>query len=86
LATEGLLEKILDRDNMNQAYKKVKFNKGAGGIDEMEVDELHQYLRENGQQLIQAIKDGKYRPNPVRMVEINKNISKNISKPNIKCY
>lgn len=72
LATEGLLEKILDRDNMNQAYKRVKSNKGAGGIDGMEVDELQRYLRENGQQLIQAIKDGKYRPNPVRRVEIPK--------------
>lgn len=72
LATEGLHEKILDRDNMNQAYKKVKSNKGAGGIDGMEVDELRQYLKENGQQLIQAIKDGKYRPNPVRRVEIPK--------------
>jgi RNA-directed DNA polymerase len=72
LATEGLLEKILDRDNMNQAYKKVKSNKGAGGIDGMEVDKLRQYLKENAQQLIQAIKDGKYRPNPVRRVEIPK--------------
>jgi RNA-directed DNA polymerase len=72
LATEGLLEKILDRDNMNRAYKRVKSNKGAGGIDGMEVDELRQYLRENGQQLIQAIKEGKYRPNPVRRVEIPK--------------
>lgn len=47
LQTEGLLEKILDRDNMNKAYKKVKSNKGAGGINRMEVDELLQYLREN---------------------------------------
>lgn len=72
LQTEGLLEKILDRDNMNKAYKKVKSNKGAGGIDRMEVDELLQYLRENGQHLIQEIKDGKYHPNPVRRVEIPK--------------
>ena len=72
LPTERLLEKILDRDNMNKAFKKVKSNKGAGGIDGMKVDELVQYLKENGKQLIQAIKDGKYRPNPVRRVEIPK--------------
>jgi RNA-directed DNA polymerase len=69
---ERLLEKILDRDNMNKAYIKVKSNKGAGGIDGMEVDELGQYLKENGKQLTQAIEDGKYRPNPVRRVEIPK--------------
>ncbi len=72
LSAGGLLEKILDRDNMNKAFKKVKSNKGAGGIDRMEVDELLQHLRENGQQLTQAIQDGKYRPNPVRRVEIPK--------------
>ncbi len=72
LSTERLLEKILDRDNMNKAYVKVKSNKGAGGIDGMKVDELQQYLKENGKQLTQAIKDGKHRPNPVRRVEIPK--------------
>lgn len=72
LSTERLLEEILDKDNMNRAFKKVKTNKGAGGIDKMEVDELLQYLRENGRQLLEAIKEGKYRPNPVRRVEIPK--------------
>jgi group II intron reverse transcriptase/maturase len=72
LSAEELLEKILDKDNMNQAFKKVKSNKGAGGIDGMEVDELLQYLKENAQKLTQTIKDGKYRPNPVRRVEIPK--------------
>jgi RNA-directed DNA polymerase len=70
--TDRLLEKILDRDNMNKAYKKVKSNKGAGGIDGMEVDELLPYLRENGWDLIRQIRDGKYKPNPVRRVEIPK--------------
>jgi group II intron reverse transcriptase/maturase len=72
LSAERLLEEILDKDNMNSAFKKVQSNKGAGGIDKMEVDELLQYLKENGQQLLEAIKDGKYRPNPVRRVEIPK--------------
>ena len=72
LSTDRLLEKILDRNNMNLAYKKVKSNKGAGGIDEMRVDELLPYLRENGLDLIRQIRDGKYKPNPVRRVEIPK--------------
>lgn len=76
LSKEKVLEKILDRDNMNHAYKRVKSNKGAHGIDGMEVDELLQYLKENGSQLRQAILDGKYRPNPVRRVEIPKDDGK----------
>ncbi len=69
---ERLLEKIVDRDTMNNAFKRVKSNKGAHGIDGMGVDELLQYLKENGSQLRQSILDGKYRPNPVRRVEIPK--------------
>ena len=69
---DDLLEKILDKDNLNKAFKKVKSNKGAGGIDGMEVEHLLPYLKENNQQLIEQIKDGKYRPNPVRRVEIPK--------------
>ena len=70
--TERLLELILTKDNLNRAYKQVKRNKGAGGIDGMQVDELLPYLRENREELMQAIRDGKYRPKPVRRVEIPK--------------
>jgi len=76
LSTDRLLERILDRNNMNQAYKKVKSNKGAGGVDKMSVDELLPYLKENQEQLIQSIKDGRYHPNPVRRVEIPKDNGK----------
>ncbi|MTV51092.1 group II intron reverse transcriptase/maturase, partial [Heliobacillus mobilis] len=72
LSKERLLEKIVDRNNLNHAYKRVKSNKGARGIDGMKVDELLQYLKENGSQLRQSILDGKHRPNPVRRVEIPK--------------
>lgn len=68
----SLLERILHRDNMNMAYKRVKTNKGAGGIDKMSVDELLPYLRENREQLIEQIRYGKYKPKPVRRVEIPK--------------
>ena len=42
-----LMDRILSRDNMNLAYKRVKANKGAGGIDDVEVDELYSYIKEN---------------------------------------
>ena len=70
--TDNLMDKILHKDNLNKAYKKVKSNKGAGGVDGMNVDELLTYLRENQKQLIQKIKDRKYKPKPVRRVEIPK--------------
>ncbi len=69
---DNLMEKILHKDNLNQAYKRVKSNKGAGGVDGMEVDELLTFLRDNKGWLIQKIREGKYKPNPVRKVEIPK--------------
>jgi group II intron reverse transcriptase/maturase len=70
--TDSLLDRILDRNNLNMAYKRVKFNKGAGGVDKMRVDELLPYLKENRECLIERIREGKYKPNPVRRVEIPK--------------
>jgi RNA-directed DNA polymerase len=70
--TDELLEKILQSDNLNKAFKKVKSNKGAGGIDGMSVDELLTFLKDNQKELIRKLKDGKYKPNPVRRVEIPK--------------
>ena len=70
--TDSLMELILRKDNLNKAYKKVKSNKGKGGIDGMQVDELLPYLKENQSEIIQKIRDGKYKPNPVRRVEIPK--------------
>lgn len=72
LPADSLLKRILARDNMNAAYLKVKSNKGASGIDKMSVDELLPYLREHRLQLLEQIRDGKYKPNPVRRVEIPK--------------
>ena len=70
--TNNLLDLILRKDNLNKAYKRVKANKGTGGTDRMKVDELLPYLKKNQDSLIQKIKDGKYKPNPVRRVEIPK--------------
>lgn len=71
-----LLERILSRENLNNAYKQVKKNKGAHGVDGMEVEHLLQYLKDNGDELVRLVLDGKYRPNPVRRVEIPKDNGK----------
>nr|MDA8238865.1 group II intron reverse transcriptase/maturase [Nitrospiraceae bacterium] len=70
--TVSLLDKVLHRDNLNLAYKRVKKNGGSHGIDGMGVDELLPYLREHGESIREHIREGKYRPEPVRRVEIPK--------------
>ena len=70
--TDNLPDTILRSDNLNAAYKKVKTNKGVGGIDGMQVDELLPYLREHQSELVEQVREGKYKPNPVRRVEIPK--------------
>ncbi|HSJ68929.1 MAG TPA: group II intron reverse transcriptase/maturase [Anditalea sp.] len=68
----GMLEFILSPSNLNASYRQVKRNKGAGGVDKMEVESLKDYLVTNKDELITSIRQGKYRPNPVRRVEIPK--------------
>lgn len=68
----GLLEMILSPTNLNNAYLSVKRNKGAGGVDKMEVESLGDYLKQHRTNLINSILNGTYRPNPVRRVEIPK--------------
>jgi RNA-directed DNA polymerase len=70
--TSGLLEEILARDNMNLAYKRVKANRGSHGVDGMTVNELLQFLKQNGSQIKESILVGTYKPQPVRRVEIPK--------------
>lgn len=67
-----LMEQILSRENMKRAYKKVKANKGAGGIDGVTVDEIDKYLKENWQSIKERIQKRKYKPQPVLRVEIPK--------------
>jgi len=67
-----LMEETLSRANLNAAFKKVKANKGAGGVDDMQVDELLPYLKQHGEEITQQLREGKYKPNPVRRVEIPK--------------
>ena len=67
-----LLERILSRDNLNRAYKRVKANKGAPGIDGMTVEDALPWLREHREELLDQIRNGKYKPQPVRRKEIPK--------------
>jgi RNA-directed DNA polymerase len=67
-----LLEKILDRANMNLAYKRVKSNAGSAGIDGMKTKELLSYLKEHGAHLLDDLLTGRYRPQAVKRVEIAK--------------
>ena len=72
LNTENLLEKIVEKRNFFEAYKKVVANKGSIGIDGMRVDELLTYLKENYETLKGSLLIGRYKPLPVKRVEIPK--------------
>ena len=71
-AEPDILSRILDKDNLNRAYKRVKANKGAPGIDGMTIEASLLWLRENHKELVEKIRKGKYTPSPVRRVEIPK--------------
>ena len=66
------LEAILERNNLNQAWKRVVANKGSAGVDGMEVQDLLPHLLEHGPELVQSIKEGRYKPQPVLRVLIPK--------------
>jgi len=67
-----LLEKILTRENLNEAYRRVYANKGASGVDGVSVEELHEHLRVHKAEILESIRTRKYKPQPVRRVEIPK--------------
>lgn len=67
-----LMEEICDRSNLNLAYKKVKANRGAPGIDGMNIEQLGSWIRDHKVALVQSLLDGTYQPKPVRGVEIPK--------------
>ena len=67
-----LLERILSRENLNRAYKRVRANKGAPGIDGMTIEDALPWLREHREELLESIRQGKYNPQPVRRKEIPK--------------
>lgn len=66
------LDRILSRNNLNEAFRQVERNKGAAGIDGMSIEEAKEYLRQHKEELIQTIRQRHYQPKPVRRVEIPK--------------
>ena len=67
-----LLEEILNQNNLNKAYKKVVANKGVAGVDGITVEEEYEYLKENKDRIINQIRKRKYKPQPVKRVQIPK--------------
>ena len=67
-----LIDEVLSKDNLNQAYLQVTRNKGASGVDDMTCEEVKDYLKVHGNELISQIKSREYKPLPVRRVEIPK--------------
>ena len=67
-----MLETIMDRRNLEKALVQVERNKGVGGVDGMQTDELRDYLSSNYPQLRQEVLSGNYTPSPVKKVEIPK--------------
>jgi RNA-directed DNA polymerase len=70
--TSDLMQQVCERDNLNRAYKRVKANKGAAGVDGMTVSDLYGWLAQHKDGLIASLLDGSYQPQAVRGVEIPK--------------
>ncbi len=67
-----LLERILSRENMQQAWKRVKANKGAPGVDNISIEDFPDFAHENWRTIRESLSDGSYQPLPVKRVEIPK--------------
>lgn len=70
--TSSLMEQILSGDNLNKTYLQVVRNKGAEGVDGMKYTELQEHLEKNGENIKDQLRSRKYKPQPVRRVEIPK--------------
>ena len=68
--TGGLLEAALTRQNLQTAWKRVKANKGAAGVDGLNIEQTAHVLRTSWPDIRQALLAGRYRPSPVRKVLI----------------
>ena len=69
---DELMEEILDPENLREALKRVKANKGSAGIDRMTVKEMSDYLKEHWPEIREQVLNGIYKPQPVLRVEIPK--------------
>jgi RNA-directed DNA polymerase len=72
VGSERMMEEVLERENLKEALKRVERNKGASGVDGMQVGKLRGYLKQHWPKLREDLVSGKYEPQPVRRVEIPK--------------
>ncbi len=70
--TNRLMEEVCERENLKEALRQVKANKGSAGIDRMTVGQLSDYLKQHWPVIREQLLNGTYEPNPVRRVEIPK--------------
>lgn len=73
-----LLEKVLSKENLNNAYKQVYKNKEASGVDGVTTDELFAYIKKHKEEILWQIRNRKYKPQPVRRVYIPKENGKKL--------
>ena len=71
-ATEQLMEEVCERENCKQALARVKANKGSAGVDGMTVHELPDFLKQHWPAIREQLLSGRYKPQPVKRVEIPK--------------
>src|SRR5215510_11112350 len=71
-STNQLMEEVCERENLKEALRQVRANKGSGGIDGMTVDQLPDYLKQHWPAIREQLLNGTYEPKPVRRVEIPK--------------
>ena len=69
---ENLLERVLSRDNVQKAWKRVKANKGVPGIDRMSIEDFPEFARAQWDNIRDSLMAGTYQPSPVKRVEIPK--------------
>jgi RNA-directed DNA polymerase len=68
----NMLEQILTRTNLQRAWKRVRQNQGAPGIDGVSIDEFPEQVRKHWSEIKRSILEGSYKPSPVKRVEIPK--------------
>ena len=71
-STSRLMEEVCERENLKEALRRVKANKGSAGVDGMTVDEITGYLKQHWPAIREQLLSGTYKPQPVRRVEIPK--------------
>jgi RNA-directed DNA polymerase len=83
--TQRLMEEVCERENLKEALRQVKANKGSAGVDGMTVAALSDYLRQHWPAIREQLLNGTYKPQPVRRVEIPKPDGGGVRKLGIPC-